>query len=303
MPHPLEGVIVPLVTPLDETGRPDPDGAQRFLELLGAAGVPTLMLLGSNGEGALLPVDVVEPFVREVVLRWKAIRPSGAVVVNVSAPGTTDMQRRAEAALAGSPDVVMTSPPGYFRHRPDEIEVHLRALASFGHPFAIYNIPAYANPLPVEVFGAMLDEPRLVGVKDSSGDLAVLEALLAAASARPDVVVGQGDERRLLDGLRAGARGIVPGLANLAPGLAQRLYTSWAAGDETAAAAAQERLTGLVEIHQIRPGVPTVKGVLRDRGILPSDRCAPPLASLSAAERRRIRDFLVPFESELPGAW
>jgi 4-hydroxy-tetrahydrodipicolinate synthase len=299
--HPLDGVIVPLVTALDDAARPDAAGSQRFLDALAEAGVRTLMLLGSNGEGALLPPDTTRGYLREMVELWRAAQPDGAVVVNVSAPGTAEMQRRAELALEADPDVVMTSPPGYFRHRPDEIEAHVRALAAFGHPFAIYNIPAYMNPLPPEVFEALLDEPQLVGIKDSSGDLELLTRFVELASVRDDVVVTQGDEARLVHGLRAGARGIVPGLANIVPATSVRLYSATMGGDDRAAKEAQAVLTSLIGIHAIRRGVPTVKGILHDRGLLPSARCAAPLAAVTPEELARLREFLAPFETDLVG--
>jgi 4-hydroxy-tetrahydrodipicolinate synthase len=297
--HPLTGVTVPLVTVLDQRGHPDAAGSGRLLQAMAAAGVHTLMLLGSNGEGALLPPELTKDYLAQVVAHWRELRPGGAVVVNVSAQGTHEMLRRAEAAIAANPDVVMTSPPAYFRHRPDEIEAHVRALAGLGRPFAIYNIPAYANPLPPDVLGALLDEPLLLGLKDSSGDREVFARFVAATAARDDVVVTQGDERALLDGLRGGAAGIVPGLGNLAPALSVRLFEAWRSGDDATAEAAQERLAELTGIHGIRRGVPTVKAILRDRGVIPSDRCAPPLAGVVADELAALRDFLAPFDAEL----
>lgn len=299
MTHPLSGVTVPVVTVLDETGRPDPAGLDRLLPALARSGVRTLMLLGSNGEGALLPADLAHDYLVEAIARWRELRPDGATIVNVSAQGTAEMLRRAEHAAAADPDVLMTSPPAYFRHRPDEIEAHLRALAALGRPFGVYNIPAYANPLPVEVLKALLDEPGLVGVKDSSGDPDVLAAFLDATAPRADVAISQGDEGALLDGLRAGAAGIVPGLANIAPALSARLYDAWLAGDEPTAAAAQTALSALTGIHGIRRGVPTVKAILRDRGLIGMDRCAAPLATLTDEERAALRDFLAPFDEEL----
>jgi 4-hydroxy-tetrahydrodipicolinate synthase len=297
--HPLSGVTVPLVTVLDTHGRPDAAGSAPFLGALSDAGVRTLMLLGSNGEGALLPPEVTQSYLAEMVTIWRELRPDGAVVVNVSAQGTSEMLQRADAALTAGPDVVMTSPPSYFRHRPDEIEAHIRSLAALGHPFAIYNIPAYANPLPSEVLEAVLDEPRLVGVKDSSGDPATLARLVEAVAARDDVAVTQGDERALLDGLRAGAAGIVPGLANLAPRLSVGLYDAFRAGDDVAAQAAQDALTRMTAIHGVRRGVPTVKAILRARGVIPLEACAPPLASVTAEELALLRDVIAPFDDEV----
>lgn len=299
--HILFGVTVPLVTVLDDDGRPDASGADRLLAAMAEAGVHSLMLLGSNGEGALLPADRTAGYLTELIARWRELRPEGRAIVNVSAPGTTEMLHRAETALAAAPDTLVVSPPGYFHHRADEIEHHLRAVEGFGHPWAVYNVPKYANDLAPEVFEALLDAPNLVGMKDSSGSLAALEAFVGVAAARPGIAVSQGDERALVAGLRAGAIGIVPGIGNLAPGLSTRLLDAELAGDAAEADRAQAAATAITGIHAVRPGVPTVKAVLHDRGLLDSERCAPPLAAVTAAELDGVRAVLAPLEDELIG--
>lgn len=297
--HVLAGVTAPLVTPLDETGRPDPDAARPLLSALAAAGVDALLLLGSNGEGALLPPDATAEFIAEVTSTWRDLQPTGAVTVNVSAPGTTDMLRRAESALAASPDALLVTPPSYFHHRSDEIEAHLRSIERFAHPWAVYNVPKYACALSPDVLEGLLDAPHLVGLKDSSGDAAALASFLGVMARRDDLAVSQGDERNLLGGLQSGARGIVPGLANLAPDLVVALYRQFRAGDLDAAALSQERATALTAVHGIRPGVPTVKAILHDRGVLATALCAPPLAEVTPAQLTEIRDFLAPHDAWL----
>lgn len=297
--HVLAGVTAPVVTALDSEGRPDADHARSLLAALAAAEVDGLLLLGSNGEGALLPIDTVAGYLAEVTAAWRELRPGGSVTVNVSAPGTTEMLRRAEVALGAAPDALLVTPPGYFHHRADEIESHLRSIEGFGHPWAVYNVPKYACPLTPEVLSALLDARHLVGLKDSSGSPEALAAFLAVIAGHSHLAVSQGDERNLVGGLLAGARGIVPGVANLVPGLVVALHRAAIAGDLEAAESAQERTTAFTGIHAIRPGVPTVKAILHDRGLLPSARCAPPLAGVTAAELTELRRFVAPFESWL----
>ncbi|MCS0499916.1 dihydrodipicolinate synthase family protein [Protaetiibacter mangrovi] len=294
--HILAGVTVPVMTPLGADGRPDDAATVTLLTSLADTGVDSVLLLGSNGEGALLPPDLTRRFVRMGVELWHELRPAGSVVVNVSAPGTTETLRRAETALEGAPDALLVTPPSYFAHRADEIEQHLRAIEQLGHPWAIYNVPKYASALTAEVLGAVLDCPHLVGLKDSSGDLTLLRSFVAVIAERPDLALSQGDERNLAEGLRSGAKGIVPGLANIVPSLIVSLRDATAAGRHQEADALQERVTSLTGVHAIRPGVPTVKAILHDRGVLPNDRCAPPLRSVDVDELERLRHFLSPFE-------
>ncbi|WP_205856443.1 dihydrodipicolinate synthase family protein, partial [Phytoactinopolyspora endophytica] len=111
-----------------------------------------------------------------------------------------------------------------------EIVAHYAACAGLGVPVVAYNAPRYSNPITPSVFDALLDMEHVVGVKDSSGDLELLRDMVTAArTRRPDFGVGQGAEGALVAGLRAGADGIVPGVANIAPDVAVALYRAWCA--------------------------------------------------------------------------
>ena len=137
--------------------------------------------------------------------------------------------------------------------------------------------------------------PHMAGVKESSGDPDLLRYLLSIA--RPGFEVSQGDEKQLADALRAGAHGITPGIANLAPGLALEMVAPGADLDQL-----QELSTALTRIHAVRPGVPTVKALLNARGLCPT-HCAPPLAPCTPDELRQLADVMAPLEAHLiPGS-
>lgn len=296
--HILTGVLVPLPTQMAHPGVPDPELAARHLEALAQARVDGLMLLGSNGEGALvLPRDTRE-YVLKVARRWRAARPGGRLVVTVSAPGTSEAVERARLALDATPDAFALTAPSYFRHRPDEILRHVDAVADLGVPVVVYHLPRIAGPLVPEVVESLVADQRVIGIKDSSGDIEGLAAIVAAAAGRPGFAVSQGDEIRLLEGLDRGAAGLLPGTANLAPDLAVGLYEAWRRGDRDAAVLLQELTTALTTIHRVRPGVPTVKRILSERGF-GSPVVAEPLVPCTDPEYARLRTVLAPLEEHL----
>ncbi|TDE09061.1 dihydrodipicolinate synthase family protein [Jiangella asiatica] len=107
------------------------------------------------------------------------------------------------------------------------------AFAEQPTPVVAYNMPRYSNPLTPELFDEVLAMPHVVGVKDSSGDLALFGHVVAAARRRPGVGVSQGSETQLVAGLEGGADGIEAALrpARSArgqgrPGLTQALPTA-----------------------------------------------------------------------------
>lgn len=293
----LAGVTVPLVTPMDAAGRPSVKEAVGLLDAMHHAGVRQLMLLGSNGEGPLIPTDALTPFVTGVVARWRSLG-EGVVTVNVTAPGTLDALARARVAAEAGVDALVLSPPIYFHHRPDEIVGHFAALGELGIPVIAYNAPRYSNPITPEVFDELLGLDHLVGIKDSSGDLDLLARFVAGARGRSGFAVGQGAETKLADALELGAVGVVPGVANLAPALSLNLVSAYQAGEGDELRRLQALVTELTKLHTIRPGTPAVKAILADRSLC-TPYVAPPLRRCDSAESAALRDFIAQHQLHL----
>lgn len=294
----LGGLVVPLVTALNDRGLPDAAGSDRFLDAMAHAGVTKIMVLGSNGEGPLIPTSSLKPYLGEIVQGWRHRVADGVVVVNATAPGTSEALERGALAVEAGADAVAVCAPFYFRHRDDEILEHFRRFADLDAPIVAYNIPRYVNDLTPAAIEQLPELDHLVGVKDSSGDLDTLARFLALKQTRPDFGVSQGGETALLAGLRLGADGIVPGTANIAPKPALDLLEAWRSGDVVAAEHAQEVVTSLTGVHRIRPGVPTVKTILDLFGLL-SPRVAAPLIACTPAERSELKKFIEPLLGDL----
>ncbi|MEV5888564.1 dihydrodipicolinate synthase family protein [Nonomuraea fuscirosea] len=296
----VSDVIVPAVTPIGANGRPDLAAGSRYFGALAAAGIEKIMLLGTNGEGPLHQTAEIGPFLRDTIAHWRGLVPGGVVIVNVSAAGTRESLTRAEIAAEAGCDAVALSPPCYFHHDERDLVEHYWASRVAAVPVIAYNIPRYAPPFSAGPIAAVGDMEHVAGVKDSSGDPDILRRWLDVKRRRPDFGVNQGAEGAMLDALAAGADGITPGVANLVPRLALELVTAYRAGDRERAALAQKRVSQLLPVHRIRPGVPVVKAALALRGLC-SAAVAPPLRTLNDGELTALRDFLTEFEPELIG--
>jgi 4-hydroxy-tetrahydrodipicolinate synthase len=298
----LSGVTVPLVTPMDADGRPSASAAVALVDAMHAAGVRRLMLLGSNGEGPLIPTGSVAPFVEGVIAQWRSLcqvsGSPGVVTVNVTAPGTADALDRAAIAASAGADALVMSPPIYFHHRDDEIVDHYAALAGAGLPVIAYNAPRYSNPITAAVLDGLLGLDHVVGIKDSSGDLEWLGHLVDRAKGRVGFAVSQGAETMLAAALDLGADGITPGVANLAPGLSLHLCAAHEAGARAERLRVQDQLTALTKLHAIRPGAPAVKEILAQRSLCPP-YVAPPLRRCTPAESAELRELMSSHEDQL----
>ncbi|RII17874.1 putative 2-keto-3-deoxy-galactonate aldolase YagE [Streptomyces sp. YIM 130001] len=294
----LGGVTTPLITPMDETGRPAADRTAPLLGALADAGIDKLMLLGSNGEGPLLPTSVIGPFLERAVRQWRSLAPGGVATVNVTAGGTLEALERAELAAAAGADALVMSPPIYFQHRDDEIVAHYAALASIGLPVIAYNAPRYSNPLTHDVIDALLDLDHLAGIKDSSGDIDLFGHLVERARTRPGFEVSQGAETHLAAALELGAHGIVPGIANISPALSLQLTAAHRAGDRDEMHRLQALVTELTKLHAIRRGTPGVKEILAQLRLCPP-YVAPPLLRCEPDERHAFQEFITAHKEQL----
>jgi 4-hydroxy-2-oxoglutarate aldolase len=244
---------------------------------------------GSTGEGPLLDevesVRVVE-WLREVVPgdRW--------LIAGVSADSTRGAVRSAREAAAAGADAVLVSPPSYFGPLlgPAALADHFRRLADDSPvPIIVYNIPRYTHlMLPDAVLRAVAEHERVLGFKESSGDLKVLAAFRAAAP-RLAALVGSG--QLFYPALELGASGGVLAVACFAPELCRQLFSAYVAGDRAAAGGLQERLTPLAREIVNGLGPAGVKAAMEVVG-LPGGAVRPPLVPLDARARQRVADLL-----------
>src|SRR4051794_12503831 len=93
--HPVAGVIIPLVTALNDRGEPDAMAARPLLAHLAAGGVTTLMLAGTNGEGPALAPAAVRAYTIDCAALWRDLAgPSAQVLVTAAGAGTEESLRR-----------------------------------------------------------------------------------------------------------------------------------------------------------------------------------------------------------------
>jgi len=290
-PTSLLGIIPPLATPLREQNSLDAHGFERLINHTIDGGVHGLFVLGTTGEGASLSRELRLEVIR-LSCQWAAGR--APVLVGITETAYAESVRLAHAAAAAGAVAAVVAPPYYFRYSQSDLLYYLEQLADeVTLPLMLYNMPqcskiAYA----VNTVRRASEIPNVIGLKDSSGDLAYLEQVIASVSHRPDFGVFIGPEEQLVDGLRAGACGGVSGGANLFP----RLYVDTCEAALRGEWAEAERLQNI--IRQVsdalyRIGDPDssylrgLKAALSVEGIC-SDLPALPFTRFTADERQAI---------------
>lgn len=287
----LGGVLGPVVTTFDDgsgdlAAVPFRANVRAHLD----AGLSGIVVAGSTGEAALLE----EPE-RHRLIEWaRAVVPDERwLIVGIGAESTRLTIRRAREAGERGADAVLVVAPHYYgaQMTPEALAAHFRRVADESPvPLILYNIPKYVHfPLPAGLVRELSTHGNVMGIKDSSGDLAQLGAYLDAQSDRFSVLTGSG--AGLYPGLEMGARGGVLAVGLFAAPLSVSLCRSFASGDAAAAGRAQERLTPLARTVVSELGVAGVKAALDFVG-LAGGPVRSPLLALRAAARERVAELL-----------
>lgn len=294
LPRPLRGIVVPLVTPLTAPDRLDEARLERLIEHVLAGGAHGLFVLGTTGEGPLLE----EGIRREVVTRaCRQAAGRAPVLVGITDTVFGAAVRLAQHAAGCGADAVVSSAPYYLKPGGPELCRFVQQLAARSPlPVFLYNMPTHTRvTFGPDVLRAGLDEPNVIGLKDSGGDLEYFRAARELTRARPDWSLFIGPEHLTAESVALGGDGGVNGGANAAPRLFVELYEAAAAGDEARTRAAQRRVLSFGRIYQAglheSAVIKGLKCALSHLGLC-AEVMTEPFGPLSDAERAQVRAVL-----------
>ena len=282
----LAGVFPPIPTPFDAaTGEFAPAPLQQNIRRLLDEHVHGIVVSGTTGEAAMLEADEQR---RLVAAASEATSEQAWLIVGTGSESTRQTIALTKAAAAEGADAVLVRAPSYFAAAttPASLAAHFRAVADASPvPVIIYNIPKYTHlALDPALLQQLAGHERIVGVKDSSGDL---KSLAAYRTAVPQWSVLAGSASLLYAGLELGCQGGVIGVACYAPKLCVQLMAEFAKGDRAAAGRLQERITPLDKEIVGKLGPAGVKAAMDAVGLYGGPP-RPPLAPLSPADRERV---------------
>ena len=283
----LQGVLGPVVTnflPRSEDLDLAAFGSNVKAHL--AAGMSGVVVCGSTGEATLLTEEerlkVLETARREVNGNQLLLMGTGAESTRLT------IRRCREAQTVGATAVLVVAPHYYASAMTTEVlRMHYRRVADDSPlPVLLYNIPKYMHfKLSPELVAELAEHPNIVGIKDSSGDLALLQSYLAAQSETFTVLTGNGASFH--PALLAGARGGILAVALFAAAQSVGIFEAHQRGDAANAESLQTRIKQSAVSIVGEMGVPGVKAALDAVG-LSGGPVRAPLLDLDAAGRARV---------------
>jgi 4-hydroxy-tetrahydrodipicolinate synthase len=278
-----------MVTPFDDEGRLDLDGAATLARHLTDHGSDGLVIAGTTGESPVLSD-------RELGDLWRAVREAVTVPV-IAGAGNNDTGHSLElvkiAAAAGA-DAILSVTPYYSRPPQSGIEGHFRAVAAATTlPVMLYDIPVRTGRKIAHetILHLAREVHNVVAVKDAAGNPGESARLLADA---PDgFELYSGDDALTLPLLSIGASGAVSVASHWTGELQQEMVGAFAKGDVALARAINARLTEswAFETGDLAPNPIPTKAMMRVMG-LPSGQCRLPMGPAPAGLEDRAREVL-----------
>jgi len=277
----LNGVIAAIATAVDETGAPDCARSTALARYLLANGCDGLNVLGTTGEATSFSLEERK---RVMTAYRDAGLPMDRLMVGTGAASVADAitltRHAADLGFAGA----LVLPPFYYKGVPDDgliayVDTIVQATTARPIPIYLYHFPQQSGlPWHVGLVGRLLGMfgQRIVGLKDSSGDMAYARA---AAALAPEFKVFPSTEAALPEARTGRFAGCISATANLNADLCGR---AWKNGDTVALEAA-------VTIRKLFDGKQLVSGVKATLAHIHGDpawgRVKPPLAPYAAADR------------------
>jgi 4-hydroxy-tetrahydrodipicolinate synthase len=241
-----KGCGTALITPFDERGRIDFGALERFVNWQIERGIDFLVPCGTTGESATLSGDE-----RKAVTAAVVKTTAGRVPVIAGAGGNHTAKAvfwARDAAEVGA-DGILSVSPMYNKPGPEGLFRHYSALAEATElPILVYNVPGRTgSDLDVDTILRLAEIPRIVGLKEASGNFGKIARLMSALP--EDFLVFSGEDSTAIALIALGARGVISVASNEIPRDMTALIGAALRGDWDEARKLQRKYLPLMEMN------------------------------------------------------
>ncbi|MDF3854157.1 MULTISPECIES: 4-hydroxy-tetrahydrodipicolinate synthase [Paracoccus] len=286
----LQGVMPALVTPFDAAGKIDFAAFEKLLTNLREAGVSGWVPCGSSGEYNFMSDeerDSVLKFVKDFA------KPGEILIAGTNAPSTAGVIANTLRAKEMGYDAVLLATPFYTKPTQAELIKHFQTvLEATDMPIVLYSYPDKDGiELGWEVLDALADDPRIIGIKESSGSLQ--RAIGIATRYKDRIQLVSGSDDIALDFMFWGADAWICGPANCMAKAVCDLDRTYRSGDLDKARAQMATLYTAMNILESGKFVQKLKYGCEIQG-MPVGECRAPLGPLTDEEKADFRAAMEP---------
>lgn len=286
-----EGIIVPLVTPMDEKEKINLEPIPFLVDRMIENGVDGIFAFGTNGEGYILSFDEKKEVLEAVI---DAVKGRVPVYAGTGAVSSEEAIRLGKMAEESGADALSVITPSFARASQDELyEYYRRISCETSLPIILYNIPdRTGNAIAPKTVGRLAKIENIIGVKDSSGDFAnILSYIQESKAVKDDFAVLSGNDRLIIWTLLAGGKGGIAGCANVYPKTLSSIYDLYLEGRIEEAIRVNESLSAFRSLFRLGNSNTVVKTAVNLLGI-PAGPCRSPFNMLGEKAIEEIRKTL-----------
>ena len=252
MPAPISGILTPHMVPLDDRGGIAEAELRRYVNWLIERGVHGLYPNGSTGEFTRFSVEERR---RIVSIVCDAAGGRVPVVAGAAEATVAETIRACEHCLEAGARAVAVVSPFYYRLSSESVYAYFCEIGRHSPiDVTLYNIPMLASPIDVPTVRRLAEEfPRIIGIKDSSGDISHMQRLIAAVRpVRPEFSFLTGWEAALVPMLLIGCDGGTHATSGVVPELTRRVYDAIRGGSVDGTGMGAKQLAEAFELqHQL----------------------------------------------------
>jgi 4-hydroxy-tetrahydrodipicolinate synthase len=261
----IQGSIVALITPMDESGAVDWASLQKLVEFHIGQGTDALVAVGTTGESATLDEDEHCDVIKAIVDYAQGKIP---VIAGTGSNSTTEAITLTRRAKEVGADACLIVTPYYNKPTQEGLYLHYRAISvAVDIPQILYNVPGRTacDMLP-ETVGRLSHLANIVGVKEATGDLSRIKTIRDLAG--PDFAIYSGDDATSRECCLLGGNGTITVTGNVAPKLVHEMILAAIKGDADTALAIDNKLAGLHKQLFIQANPIPVKWAVAEMGLM-----------------------------------
>ncbi len=220
----LQGIFTPNIVPLNAKGEIHESELRRYVDWLISKGVHGLYPNGSTGEFTRF---TAEERIRIMEIICHQVRGRIPVLAGAAEANVKETIRACETYFEMGATAVAIVAPYYFKLSPRAVYAYFKEIADHSPiDVTLYNIPAFASPIDVPTVKRLAEEcPRVIGIKDSSGDVSHMTRLIQTVRPmRPDFSFLTGWDAALMPMLLIGCDGGTNATSGVVPELTRKLY-------------------------------------------------------------------------------
>ncbi|MDM8149362.1 4-hydroxy-tetrahydrodipicolinate synthase [Priestia megaterium] len=277
-------VATAMVTPFDHKGNIDFEKTTQLINYLISNGSDALVIAGTTGESPTLSTEEKLALFRHSV---KVVDGRVPVVAGTGSNNTYASIELTKKAEEIGVDAIMIVAPYYNKPNQEGLYQHFKTIAeSTELPVMLYNIPGRSViNMSVDTIVRLAELPNVVALKDASGDLDAMTAIIAQTS--DDFALYSGDDGLTLPVLAIGGTGIISVASHIIGNEMQEMVKLYESGNPKEAAKIHQRIVPVMKSLFAAPSPTPVKTALQLKGLdVGSVRL--PLVPLTEEERQTL---------------